>query len=245
MLNKLIDNKSKHSQYQSISPLILSHLNFSPQITKPRYEKERMDYILSKIDIENKVVADIGGNTGYFSFEMIENGAQHLDYYEINHEHAEFVKTCTDTLKLGLKINIYNDKFDFNKNTKKYDLILLLNVLHHIGDDFDPQISSIQSVKKRIIDYVNIMAGYCNTLIFQIGFNWKGNPKLPLFENGTKKEMIDLIRHGTKNKWHTSSIGIPVNQTGIIKYEDLSVKNISRDDSLGEFLNRPLFIFNK
>ena len=37
-------------------------------------------------------------------------------------------------------------------------------------------------------------------------------------------------------------IGIPVQRDGRIVYEDVCPENNERDDAMGEFLNRPLFI---
>jgi predicted rRNA methylase YqxC with S4 and FtsJ domains len=39
------------------------------------YEKERLAYMKSKIDFQNKTVLDIGCNTGYFLFDLLDSGA--------------------------------------------------------------------------------------------------------------------------------------------------------------------------
>ena len=63
-----------------------------------------------------------------------------------------------------------------------------------------------------------------------------------LFENGTKKELIDYILSGTKNDWEINYIGIAQSFQQKIQYCDLNDINIERNDDLGEFLNRPIFI---
>jgi hypothetical protein len=94
-----------------------------------------------------------------------------------------------------------------------------------------------------MLDNINKLESRCDKLIFQMGFNWKGDIKQCLFSNGTKKEMIDFIKKGTENYWNIESIGIAqVDSNGSIVYEDLNENNIKRDDTLGEFLNRPIFI---
>ena len=54
--------------------------------------------------------------------------------------------------------------------------------------------------------------------------------------------MIDYIKDGTQGKWKIVNIGVAVAQEGHIVYMELDDENIIRNDSLGEFLNRPIFI---
>jgi hypothetical protein len=97
--------------------------------------------------------------------------------------------------------------------------------------------------KVKIIEQLNNISKSASTLVFQMGFNWHGNTKTCLFKDGTKREMIDYIAEGTKNNWEILSIGIPERlDNGQIVYREMNEINIPRADSLGEFLNRPLFI---
>jgi hypothetical protein len=54
--------------------------------------------------------------------------------------------------------------------------------------------------------------------------------------------MIDMVRAGIAGHWDEVGIGIARANEGITVYEDLSPTNIAREDHLGEFRNRPLFI---
>ena len=125
---------------------------------------------------------------------------------------------------------------------RKYDLVLLLNVLHHVGDDYGDKELLMGKAKENIIKQLNSLAKIAGTLVFQMGFNWKGNIQQCLFENGTKEEMISFIKEGTKDYWRILKIGIAELKNGTIEYCDLSKENICRWDHLGEFLNRPIFI---
>ncbi|MCB0752603.1 MAG: hypothetical protein KDC52_14120 [Ignavibacteriae bacterium] len=82
-------------------------------------------------------------------------------------------------------------------------------------------------------------------LVIQIGFNWKGDIRFPLFENGTKGEMINYLKSNISKKWEISKIGIAEQIENKIEYKSLSNNNIVRNDRLGEFLNRPLFVLKK
>lgn len=242
--NKLLElylKSSKHSQYQYLTNELDNLLDSNCKITKSRFEIQRLNYIKSKVETKDKRILDIGGNTGYFSIELTKN-TNKLTYIEGNKNHTEFVKLASNYLKLTKKINIINDYYNFNKLDKqKYDIVLLLNVLHHIGDDFDNKEISINKAKKTIIKYINSFHLKTDILILQIGYNWKGNINNKLFKKGTKKEVIKFIENGTKKYWNIQSIGIATNNKNI-EYKDLDNKNINREDSLGEFLNRPIFI---
>ena len=243
-LKELYSLVSKHSKYQSLPKRLSSVINTNDIEVKSRYESERLKYIFENVDINNKTVLDIGGNTGFFTFEMIDNGARKLHYYEGNSAHAEFVKISAEILKVEDKIKVTNDFFTFEncEHKSKYDIALLLNVLHHIGDDYGDNKISMEMAKETIIKQINMLSLMVDTLILQLGFNWKGNRDLCLFEKGTKKEMIDFIGSGTKNYWRIIKIGIAESRDGRIGYYDLNEKNVIKVPSLGEFLNRPIFI---
>lgn len=243
-LINLYNHKSKHSNYQILASNFDDIIDNSEINVVTRYEKERLAYILSKINVTDKSVLDIGGNTGFFTFEVLNAGAKCVDYYEGNEDHSEFVELASSIISLENKINVHKQYFQFStdKITSKYDITFLLNVLHHIGDDYGNPSQNKIKAKENIIAELNFMASYTDILIFQLGFNWKGNRNICLFENGTKKEMIDFIQTGTQGYWNIIDIGIAEKDTSGIIYHDLSDSNIERNDALGEFLNRPIFI---
>ncbi len=242
-LRELYSQRSKHSNYQ-ILPRKLVEIIGDDVHVKTRYEAERLAYILENIDVEDKSILDIGGNTGYFTFELLEHGARSVHYYEGNKTHAEFVRISAKCLYLEDRLDITNSYFSFTdvESGNKYDIILLLNVLHHIGDDYGDKKTSIENAKKTVIKQLNSLAEIGEVIVFQLGFNWKGNRELCLFENGTKEELINFIRNGTEKHWEIYKIGVAESQGNAIKYYDADIENMKRLDSLGEFLNRPLII---
>ena len=54
--------------------------------------------------------------------------------------------------------------------------------------------------------------------------------------------MINFISEGTKEFCKIIDIGIAEKKDNLIVYASRNEKNIQRDDTLGEFLNRPIFI---
>lgn len=245
-LVNLYEKTSKHSNYQILSTRLSKFIDKNSLQIKSRFEKERLSYILSKIQVQGKTILDIGGNTGFFSFELIDSGAASVDYFEGNKDHADFVKEAANILNEN-KITVHNAYFSFSKaeifgSNSCYDISLLLNVLHHFGHDYGKSEAKIQEAKDEIIKQLNLMSRKAKTMVFQLGFNWKGDKTKPLFDKGTKLELIKFIEDGVESYWEILSIGIAEQMDEGIKYFDLNEKNIERNDKMGEFLNRPIFI---
>ena len=235
---ELYNNVSKHSNYQVLSSLITDNMSIENIETNSRYEKERFDYIKKHIQVDGKKILDIGGNTGFFTFESIKEGARGLTYVEGNYEHAMFVSEIAKLLGVE-NITVLNQYFDFDKLINaEFDVTYLLNVLHHVGDDFGDNKISIIEAKKQILNYINNMAKITKYMIFQLGFNWKGNRDICLFEHGEKQEMIDYIEQGTNENWSIEDIGVSTGND----YVELDETNIKRIDDIGEFRNRPIFV---
>lgn len=202
---------SKHSQYQELATGLRNVLDIKDSITIKRYEKERLNYTVQNLNPSGANVLDIGGNTGYFTFELLSRGAESVDYYEGNQNHANFVSLAANVLNYQNKVTVYDEYYLFLKNSEKvYDIVLLLNVLHHVGDDYGDKNLNITNAKKEIISNLNCMAERTTYLVFQLGFNWKGNRNLGLFEHGTKRELIDFILSGCNKYWEIINVGISV-----------------------------------
>ena len=239
----LYAQSSKHSNYQILSDKLTNLVGNDIEV-RTRYEKERLRFILDNVAVEGKNIVDIGGNSGYFSFELIEAGAKKLFYYEGNQSHADFVKLAAKVLEVENKIEVFDRYFSFNSelHSQNIDIILLLNVLHHVGDDYGSAELSLPKAKEEILKQLNSLADKTGILVFQLGFNWQGNRNVCLFENGTKQELIDFVKTGIESSWEIQSIGIAEKNNLTVEYQPLNEQNIQRQDQLGEFLNRPLFI---
>lgn len=234
---------SKHSNYQVLPKNIKNIIGDNDVQTHTRFEPERLRYLLKVLDIQNRSVLDIGGNTGYFTFEFLDAGAKEIVHYEGNKEHSEFVRFAAEAIGLQHEIQTLNGYFTFDGRYKEYhDIILLFNVLHHVGDDYGDKDLTVEDARRIIMNQLNSLSLNCETMVFQLGFNWQGDVNKPLFEHGTKKEMIEFVRGGVAGDWEIRSIAIAEKAEGSIEYKEMNDKNIERDDSLGEFLNRPIFI---
>ena len=241
-LHELYHQTSKHSNYQIVASALEKYIPNSHIDVTSRNEKSRLTYFLDTIDIKEKKLLDIGGNTGYFTFEFLTHGAFEVDYYEGNKAHALFVQEAANVLSLSDKLTVNNRYFLFDDTTTTYDVIFLLNVLHHVGDDYGDDTLSKEKALETITSSLQALANKTDTLVFQLGFNWKGDCNLPLFENGTKKEMIDFVETAIKGYFKITEIGIAEETSSNITYHALNKYNIERKDELGEFLNRPIFV---
>ena len=233
--------------YQGLHPILNDHLPQESMDRYSRFESARSEYIKHYIDFNGLRVLDIGGNTGFFSFESVLSGASHVDYYEGDKYTSDFMKSAIEVSNFEDKITVNNRYYSFNSDNNPesiYDVCFLLNVIHHIGGrSGDKEIEDMNIAKDMMLEAINALSKHVRILVFQMGFNWKGNISHCLFPHGTKEEMIHFLRLGLVGNWRIQSIGIAEKSSlDTIKYSDCSTSNIGRDDTLGEFLNRPLFI---
>lgn len=240
-LAELYMASSKHSNYQVLASNLTTLLSPKELKVMSRWEKERLQYICKHVDFSEKKVLDIGGNTGFFTFESINQGATHVDYYEGNKIHAEFVALASELLNMEQQISIFPTYYSFVQNKKQYDIVLCLNVIHHLGEDFNDE-SDIKKAKDEMLTCINNMAYITDVMVFQMGFNWCGKKEKCLFEHGTKKEMEDFVKNGTKEFWSITQVGVAEKENILVKYVNVNRKNNVRIDEWGEFLNRPIFI---
>ncbi len=191
-LNKILlktTKTEKHRGYHILPERLNSKITDDEIKSKPVfYEKERMDFFRVYVDFKNKSILDIGCNTGYFLFGTLDDGAAKVTGYEGKTLCNEFVKKAIYLLGEENKFKHFKKYFDFYESNEKYDIIFLLNVLHHVGDDYDEKSLAINDAKLKIIDQLNNLDNTASILIYQMGFNWQGNIKTCLFENGLKSE---------------------------------------------------------
>lgn len=248
-LKELYDETSKHSNYQILASSVAKLLDTNELAINSRWEKERLTFMKQHVDFNEKAIVDIGGNTGFFTFELIDSGASKATYIEGNKEHAEFVQEAASSLGLSDQVDIRNEYFDFGKDAvaqrEPVDAMLLLNVLHHVGDDYGDQKLTTQGALEQIAESLRNIASYTQYVVFQLGFCWQGKADRALFANGTKSELIDFVKQAVDGVWAVDAIGIPERNGSEIRYGSPTPDNIQRDDSLGEFLNRPLFILSR
>jgi SAM-dependent methyltransferase len=243
---ELYQSASKHSNYQ-ILPAILEEIIPSEKIyVNSRFENQRLNFLKQHLDFNEKKIVDIGGNTGFFTFEAIDLGANEVIHVEGNKEHSEFVALAAKELVLNITSeNKYLGFIDSDEFPDNVDITFLFNVIHHLGDDFGDKTLNIREAKYEMSKTLNYFTNKTEYLVLQMGFCWKGDRNFLLFENGTKEELIKFVKDSIQDKWDIIAIGIAEEENGTTIYNELNSSNISRNDSLGEFRNRPIFILKK
>lgn len=242
ILVELLKESSKHSDYQLLHPC-LSELGRDNYVPAGKKEVERQSYMERNSFFSGRKVLDIGANTGYFSFGALQAGASHVTVIEGNTQHAIFIAEAAKHLGIERKLDVRACYFDFSaQESKKFDVILCLNVLHHLGDDFGDCRLELKDAISEMVRAFRDLAGNGNWMWFQLGFNWKGNKEKPLFREGLKAELIEFVGGMCKDFWSIEKVAVYDPATR--GYEDLSERLLARYDDLGEFLNRPLFLLH-
>jgi SAM-dependent methyltransferase len=234
----------KHSAYQSLPVRLAQLMGLERDSFSSKEDAARLAYILSKVYVPGKRILDIGCNTGFFLFEALAAGALHVTAYEGSHAHAAFVNLSAELLGLTNQVDVRNEYFEFDNAGSQYDMALLLNVLHHLGDDYGDSALVVEQAKVAILKQLNFMSKVTSRLVFQLGFNWRGDPKYPLFANGTKEEVIEYVREGSSGCWRIDAVGVAERCDAGLIYRDVNELNIQRNNTLGEFFNRPIFIMD-
>lgn len=239
---RLLEISSKHSQYQEIHSSLNDFIR--EKGGQKRKEKLRSDFMTTNLNFNNKTVLDIGANSGYFVFSAIESGARQVTAYEPNSHHADFIFQASELINKSDKVRIINNFFDFSQPADiVFDIILCLNVLHHIGDDYGDKEISRENAKYIISTQIQNLATFGDYCFLQIGFNWKGDVDKPLFNYGTKAELIDFVNSACTDCWRIKEIAVFDPHED--QYKSLDDKLIHRFEEIGEFLNRPIFLLEK
>src|SRR5690606_22007330 len=233
----------KHRGYHILPERFLQALAGSHENTYTFYERERFRYFCQHVDFQGKSVIDIGCNIGYFLFSALDRGASRVTGYEGKASCGAFLHAAIEAAAAGDRFSFFDEYYRFNTPAEPHDIGILLNVLHHLGDDYG-NATDMASARQQMLQQLNGLSASVSTLIFQMGFNWKGDRNACLFDRGTKAEMIDFVQTGTRGRWAVRSIGIAQRDAGGVQYRPVDESNIARDDSLGEFLNRPIFILD-
>lgn len=111
--------------------------------------QETADMILPK-DLKGKSVVDIGCNYGYFCHEAKKRNAKEVIGVEISKETARIARKIADIIGDNVKIVDSVDKLNANRT---YDIILLLNIVHHLDNPFQFIKNLSKKCRKLIIEF--------------------------------------------------------------------------------------------
>ena len=242
-----MDNKLKNlwslADYQTVPSFVADYFTdrgFScPNANSKTLDEERWSIINANLMDSDVECLDIGSNIGFFSMLLAKSGRR-CDSFESDDGYATFIRHFSKELHLEDHLSCHSCVFNFSEVESNYDIGLCLNVLHHNGRYFDEEVGSIDQAKKGIKSNLAELSTCVRRLWFQLGFNWKGDPKLPLFASGSKAEMIEFVRGACSSVFDIQGIWVfdPRSSRYLPCFADL----LQRYDDHGEFANRPLFL---
>lgn len=247
-LTDLYRERSKHSSYQRLHPLLdpllgAGNAGLRDALPEGKLEAARQHWFEATLPLAGARVLDIGANTGYFSFGAIAARAREVTSVEGNAEHAQFIRSAAAQLGLAQRLRVQARYYGFGaapgEGDERFDIVYCLNVLHHLGDDFGERGLGLAQAKARMRDCLRHLAGVTRLLVLQTGFNWKGDRHSPLYAQGLKAELVAHIGEATEDDWTLEETVVWDPKWRC--YAPLDARNGQRFDELGEFMNRPLF----
>ena len=132
-------------------------MNFSNGFMMPGYSSDEKIYDSYRKFLfchyhkyNNARVLDVGSNQGFFTFQAALAGAKHIDSIEQCEEDMLLAKEIQNTLAFKVPVDWHlTDANKFVLETrKKYDLVLLLSVIHQIYPDFNNIKDFITRIRK-------------------------------------------------------------------------------------------------
>ncbi len=268
-LHELYADQSKHSIYQNIPAFVRDALGYTETINERwRGDTTRWEYMQNYIDFSNQSVLDVGANTGFFTLSLAHEYPDSIfTALEGNTNHAEFIRLVA--AQFGLKnVRILTQYLDFATidSLGQYDTILLYNVLHHAGVDFDNNlVLSEGDLFNYLVRYMTKIREHSSRIVYQMGYNWGGNKHHPIVAlQDDAGKYVYTCRFLRNAGWYIEAIAAPYGREGDIP---VSHKNLPEDviaaanscdegilrsrlsqlfdpgiDTFSEFYRRPIFI---
>ncbi len=182
--NKIDPEELYDRRYQSIE-LPCGHIKYGYNYIRVFYEYESWGWMKKVIDFKNKRVADIGSNNGFFCFKIKEKGATYVMGYDLPKVAIETAKEIANLKKSDVNFELLNiEKQDI---PEEYDIILFMNISHHLKDP-KTAFKRVFSKAKNVILEVHLL---------------KDKPKWNIV---SKEELIEIAKqYGHKLKEETKS----------------------------------------
>lgn len=236
--------------YQSYHPFVLERLNrridHSNDALSITLDKQRADFMFRQHNVSGQRVLDIGANQGFLTIEAALSGAERVDAFESNDVDGAFLSQAASQLTGLEKVTAHPVNYDFDQsNDDRWNCVICLNVLHHIGRYFDSHIQVLDEAKALMRQHLKRLLSPGACVWLQLGYNWQGNTQRPMFPSGTKQEMTDFVAELIEPYANLAVIGIYNHHTQryeVVSNQDRGHGLWSRVESLGEFGNRPLYL---
>jgi SAM-dependent methyltransferase len=224
-LHALYRDSSKHSVYQSVPAFMARKLGYQEEIHSLwRSDKPRYDYIVARLDLaRGATVADIGANTGFFSLNLAHARPElRIDAFEMNPRHAEFIALAAEAFDLPISVRSQSCDLGGIGRLPGFDVVILLNVLHHAGFDFDAHLADDNGTfEAYAVDYLSTLRTRTRRLVFQIGSNRGGDKQRPLFSRDDDAKRLAWISRTLRSAgWRIDAIGYAQLEHDVVQFHD-------------------------
>jgi SAM-dependent methyltransferase len=236
--------------YQTYHPFVLEQLNRNiaqaNNAGSITLDKERAAFMFDQYSVRGQRVLDIGANQGYLTVEAALRGAERVDAFESNEVDGVFLMQAAKLLPGLDRVTAHPINYDFDQaNGDRWNCVICLNVLHHIGRYFDTHVNDLSETKNLMRQHLHRLLSKGGCVWLQMGYNWQGNTQKPMFPQGSKREMTDFVTSLIEPHARLAVIGIYNAQAKayeLANHGDWDHPLWQRIDSLGEFGNRPLYL---
>jgi len=118
-------------------------------LSTPGADRKEVCEIAFGPGIAGRTVLDIGSYLGYFCFEALERGAAAATGLEVDPSKLRQARTLAEIK--GLDAEFVMDDIETMRLDKRYDIVLCLNVLHHLFDPVGVLHKLAQATRDRLV----------------------------------------------------------------------------------------------
>lgn len=231
-LHALYRDSSKHSVYQSVPAFMARRLGYQEEIHSLwRSDQPRYDYIAERLEVGRCItVADIGANTGFFSLNLAQARPDlQIDAFEMNPRHAEFIALAAQAFDLSINVRSQSCDLAGIGRLPEYDVVILLNVLHHAGFDFDAHLADDNAAfDAHAVAYLTTLRTRTRRLVFQIGSNRGGDKMRPLFPRDDDAKRLGWIGRTLRAAgWKIDAVGYAQLEDDVVRFRDAPAELIA------------------
>lgn len=148
------------------------------------------------------VMADLGGNSGYFSLSLLDAGmATKATIYDLGRKELEIGRVMAQKLGVDEKIEFVEQaiSLDFLRSMPSVDTMICLNLIHHSGSVFDLEAVQSQGWGHYASEWLEASRARADFLIFGVGF--KGLDKPAHWGTPLEKRARELYQRAERAGW--------------------------------------------
>jgi hypothetical protein len=193
-LRSLYRDGSKHAVYQNIPRFVSEEIGYFETINETwRGDTARYAYLKQVLPwAELASVADIGANTGFFTLSLAhEFPGKRFAAYELNANHCGLMRAVQGHFSMA-NVEVHNEGLTAGTvdTLPQYDLMILLNVLHHMGADFDRQEPvDPENFRGHALAMLRQLRHKTRYLALQVGYNLWGDKAQPIVDPADPEAM--------------------------------------------------------